>query len=147
MERGNFSCGTRKGQQGLTRRAGETPRRPEQHQDRVKQRYGMRPENAERQKQPAANRLQHGCQAIDPALVEAVGDVARRQREQEHRQELAQSHQAKRQRRAFHVVDLPADRNRLNLYRHRGDEPRTDEEIEIAGAIKGGRDFAHDRKI
>src|SRR5258706_10887004 len=96
----------------------------------------MRLKNAEDQKQRAADRLQPRRQAVDPALVEAVGDIAGRQGQQKHRQELAQSHQTQRQGRALHVIDLPADRDRLDLDRQGGDEPRTDEEIEIAVAIR-----------
>ena len=53
--------------------------------------------------------MQRRRQAIDPALVEPVGQIAGRQGEQEHGQELAQTHQPQRQRRPLHIVNLPAD--------------------------------------
>ena len=133
------------GQQRLSRGAGKAARRAEQHQHGIEHPGGVRPENAEGQEQGAAGGLQPRRQAIDAALVEAVGDVARRQGQQEHGQELAKAHQPQRQRRALHVVNLPADRHRLDLHRHGGNETRANEEIEIAGAVDRRGNFTHPR--
>ncbi len=130
----------RRHQEGQQRRAagaGKAPRCAEQHQHGIEGQCLVRGENRQGQEQRAARRLQGRGEPIDPALVEAVGDVTGRQCEKEHGQELAQPHQAQRQGRTFHVVDLPADGHRLDLDGQGGNETRGDEKIKIAVAING----------
>jgi hypothetical protein len=73
------------------------------------------PVQGQQQEKRAAHRLYASRQVVDPALVEAIGDVAGRQNQQEHGRKLAQADKPQRQRRTLHVIDLPADGDGLDL--------------------------------
>src|SRR6185312_11947353 len=105
----------------------------------------VRHRQGQHQEQRRGDGLQDRGKAIDAALVEAVGHVARGQGAKEHRYELAEPDQTQRQRRAHHVVNLPADGDRLNLHGAIGNEARRHKERQVTRAVEGGGNVAHGR--
>ena len=67
---------------------------------------------------------------VSPSVITAliaVRELARRQREKEHRHELTQPHETERQRCPFNVIDLPADCYGLHLHGDGREKSRADE--------------------
>jgi hypothetical protein len=69
------------------------------------------------------------------APVHAIGELARRDREEERRHELREAHQAQVPRARGEVVHLPAQGDQQHLVAHRGQAARPQEEVEAARQV------------
>ena len=84
------------------------------------------------QRQAQAGARDHQSHQHDnPLAVVVVGDVPRRQREQDHRHHLRQSHQAQGQRRVRPLIEFPADRHREHLLPQGSDQAADQVEHDI----------------
>ncbi len=88
-----------------------------------------------------ADRREHMASDEDPAAIEAIGGVPRREREGDHREELREPDVPQRDRAVGERVDLEAHRHGLHLQGDRREGAAGSEEAEVAGAKGGeGRD-------
>ena len=112
-------------QQRLLRRAVEGARRAEDGEDdeRSAQRERM-PIAVKTSSATAQSAFDRDADRHDGAAAKAVGDRAGDEHEQQRRKELREADEAEVERIAGQVVDLPADRDRLDLHGEARGEPR-----------------------
>jgi hypothetical protein len=131
--RGNKAAGTSRGRKDCW--CGS-----EERQRAVEQGHVARTRQGQRQQQQRRDHLADVASGQDEAAIDAIGDLAGRQREQRHRQEHRQPDIAERQRIAGDVVDLPAHGHGLHVHAQPREETAAEEQAQVAdGEDVGGR--------
>ena len=111
---------------------------PRHHQEQVEQ--ADRPPDRGERRQPCRRGQQDAVGDDHQALAAVpVGQMARRDRQQDHGRDLCKADQAERQRGTRAFVELPADRDVLHLPTDRGRHPREQETPVVAVAEDGVR--------
>src|SRR5579864_3223763 len=128
-----------KREERLAGRPGKPARGAEKHQDDIERRDIVWSYQREHEEQRRRGRLDQLRASQHAPLIEPIGHLAGGKREQEHRQELTEADEAKRERGVLDVVDLPADRDRLDLRGERREKPARYESREVARPILGRR--------
>jgi hypothetical protein len=140
MAAASRSRGTICGQQAGQRRAGEGAGAAVGHQHRVE--ADQRPvDQRQPQQRRGADRLHAPAQTEDPLAVVAVDQVAGRQQQEQHGNELGQADIGQAHRVAGQIVDLPGHHHREDLHgehgQHAGGEERQEAGLAVYGRFGG----------